>query len=63
MVEPYEQAGYYRIRHFISEFRKDHVAAFDNAAKDASRFLFCFGKVGLLIDESEIGEKANLLWV
>ena len=58
-MEPYRSADYHRIQHFISESSWDHRAAFDDAAKDAARFLSGFGKTGLLIDESGIEKKGE----
>ena len=58
-MEPYQQADYHRIQHFISESPWDHRAAFDDAAKDCSQFLTGLGKVGLLIDESGIEKKGD----
>jgi len=59
MMEPYHQADYHRIQHFISESPWDHRTAFDDAAKDCSQFLTGLGKVGLLIDESGIEKKGD----
>lgn len=59
MMETYQQADFHRIQHFISESSWDHWAAFDDAAKDAARFLFGLGKIGLLIDESGIEKKGE----
>ena len=59
MMEPYKQADYHGIQHFISESSWDHRSAFDDSAKDAAQLLSGFGKIGLLIDESGIEKKGE----